>query len=143
MSLRKIKDDISPDLKRKARALSPAGRTRALEAMGMAAVSLGMQAFSQPGLRAAAWAPRKDNLPHKLLQKSTTLRKSLVSRADASRAIITSDRPYAAVHQLGGTAKQNIPARPYLPFDKSGRLTAIGSQRVGNALRAALRTSGL
>jgi phage virion morphogenesis protein len=143
MSLRKIQDTITPDLKRKARALSPAGRKKALEAMGMAVVSMGMQAFTQAGLRAAAWAPRKDSLPHALLQKSTTLRKSLVSRADATRATIRSDRPYAAVHQLGGSAKQNIPARPYLPFDKGGRLTALGSQRVGNALRATLRASGL
>ena len=142
MSIRKIRDGITPDLKRKARALNDAGKKRALQAMGLATASLAMQAFTQPGARAAQWAPRKDDLPHALLQKSTTLRKSLVVRASATSAVISSDRPYAAVHQFGSQSK-NIPARPFLPFDKGGRLTKLGTRRVENALKATLKSAGL
>jgi len=143
MSIRKIKDGISSDLKRKARALNSGGRKRALSAMGQAIKAVAVQAFSQPGVRAATWAARKDNKPHALLQKSTTLRKSIrVISATADVVTIGSDRPYAAVHQLG-SKKNHIPARPYLPFYKSGALTKVGSGRAESALRSALRAAGL
>jgi len=143
MSFRKIKDGITPDLKRKARALNPAGRKKALQAMAEAAISLATQAFNQPDKRPSAWAPRQDDEPHSLLQKTTTMRQSLrVISANSTKSVIGSDREYAAVHQLG-SKKQNIPARPYLPFYRSGRATELGSRRIGNALRAVLRTSGL
>jgi phage gpG-like protein len=53
---------------------------------------------------------------------------------------IGSDKPYAAIHQLGG---DDIPARPYLPFYAGGQLTPLGRQRVERALAAALRVRGL
>jgi phage gpG-like protein len=54
--------------------------------------------------------------------------------------IIGSDRPYAATQQFG---RGGIPARPFLPFYKSGQMTALGRQRVERALAAALRSRGL
>jgi len=144
MSIRKIKDGISWDLKRKVRALSSSGRKRALSAMGQAIKAVAIQAFTQPGLRAATWAARKDNKPHALLQSpQPVLRKSIrVISATADKVTIGSDRPYAAVHQLG-SKKNHIPARPYLPFYKSGALTKVGSGRAESALRSALRAAGL
>lgn len=141
MALLKISDGISPDLQRRAKAASD--KRPLLGAMGQAVKSLGIQAFTDPAKRAQAWAPRQDDLPHALLQKSTLLRKSLRGdRIQGETVYIESDRPYAATHQLG-SAKLNIPARPYLPFYKTGQMTALGRQRVERALVAALRVRGL
>ncbi len=141
MSLIKIQDGITPDLRRRAQA---AGDKRPLlAAMGQAVKALGIQAFTDPALRAATWAPRKKEPKdgHAILQKSTMLRKSIrVIEVTNDRVIIGSDRPYAAIHQLGG---KHIPARPYLPFYASGQMTGLGKQRVERALGAALRVRGL
>lgn len=142
MSIRKIKDGISPDLKRKARSLDGGGRTKLHQAMGQTVKAMGIQAFTQPGLRAANWAAREDDKPHALLQLSTTLRKSITATATATNVVIGSDRPYAATHQLG-SKKLNIPARPYLPFYKSGKMTKLGTVRVERALQAGLKAAGL
>jgi phage gpG-like protein len=85
------------------------------------------------------------------LRKSGTLAKSIrLISADASGLTLGSDRPYAAIHQLGGRTPahviraknkkalnipgigfrksvnhpgSNIPARPYFPVDSLGQLT--------------------
>lgn len=141
MTLIKISDSLTPDLRLRARAA--ADRRPLLEAMGQAVKSLGIQAFTDAGKRAQAWAPRQDDKAHALLQKSTMLRKSIrVIAITNDTAIIGSDRPYAATHQLG-SSKLGIPARPYLPFYQSGQMTPLGQQRTGRALAAALRVRGL
>lgn len=138
MSLIKVKDTLSPDLRKRAAA---AGDKRPLLlAMGTAFLSVGKEAFTSPAARAETWAPRKDDKPHPLLMESGTLETSLVVRVKGDKAIVSSDRPYAAVHQLGG---EHIPARPYLPFHSNGQITGLGKRRVENALKAALRTRGL
>lgn len=140
MALIKISDGITVSLQ--ARALAVRDRAPLLEAMGQAVKSLAIQAFTSPEKRAQAWAPRQDDKPHALLQKSTMLRKSIrVIDVTNDQVTIGSDRPYAAVHQLG-SEKQGIPARPYLPFYKTGQMTAIGRQRVERALTAALKARG-
>ena len=135
-------DGISPDLLRKARAA--ANKTVFLRAMGMAAVTLAKQAFTDAGLRPSAWPPRKDpGKDHNLLMLSTMLYRSpRVLGVGPEKVIIGSDRPYAATHQLG-SQKLNIPARPYWPFHASGALTKDGAVRVERALRAALKARGL
>ena len=139
-SFKKIHDGITPSLRRRAAAAK--NRKPHLMAMGRAVVSLGKRAFTEAGLRPTAWSPRKDDLPHNLLQKSTMLRKSIrVLGVSESRVTIGSDRKYAATHQLG-SKKKNIPARPYLPF-RGGKLTPRGSQVVGRALSASLKSRGL
>lgn len=139
MSLIQISDAITPDLQKRARAASD--RRPHLKAMGQAVKALGIKAFTDASARAAAWVPRKDDKPHALLQKKTLLRKSIrVVSVTNERVIIGSDRPYAAIHQLGG---EHIPARPYLPFYKSGQMTPLGRQQVERALRSSLRTRGL
>ncbi len=54
-----------------------------------------------------------------ILQSSGQLAASIESDADALSAIIGSNKPYAAIHQLGGTSEMapgpaGIPAREYL-----------------------------
>ena len=67
-----------------------------------------------------SWPPRKDNLPHPLLEKSGRLRRSIQVRALQEReaTIGTAGVPYAAVHQHG-SRKRNIPARPFLGWGGS------------------------
>jgi phage gpG-like protein len=138
MALILIRDQIAPDIRR--RVAQAGDKNPLLMAMGQSVKALGIQAFTDPAKRASYWAPRKDDKPHALLQKSTMLRKSIrVVAISGSRVIIGSDRPYAATHQLG---RDGIPARPFLPFYKSGDLTALGRQRVERALRSALRSRG-
>lgn len=139
MALTKIRDTISPDLRRRAQAA--ADKRPHLTAMATAVVGLGKQAFSDASKRPQAWAPRQDSKPHPLLMLSGTLETSLRQLSlSANQVTIGSDRPYAATHQLGRDA---IPARPYLPFYKSGQMTALGRERVERALRASLRAGGL
>jgi hypothetical protein len=72
MALIKIRDTLSPDLIRRAKAARE--KRPLLEAMGQSVKSLAVQAFTDPAKRAQAWEPRKDKKPHALLQKSTMLR---------------------------------------------------------------------
>lgn len=139
MSFIQISNTLSPDLRRRAAAVKDARPL--LAAMGQAVKSLGIQAFTDAAKRPTQWMPRLDDKPHALLQKSTMLRKSIrVTSLTNTKVMIGSDRPYAAIHQLGG---QHIPARPYLPFYSSGEMTALGRQRTERALTAALRLRGL
>lgn len=138
MALVKITDTLTPDIRRR---ISLAGDKRPLlAAMGQAVRTLSVQAFTDPAKRPQYWAPRKDDKPHALLQKSTLLRKSIRVLGYTGQAVlIGSDRPYAATHQFGRDA---IPARPYMPFYASGQMTSLGRQRTERALVAALRARG-
>ena len=64
------------------------------------------------------WPPRKDNLPHPLLEKSRRLRRSI--RAVPSRDGVdqTAEPPYAGVHQHGSRSR-NIPQRQFLGWSDS------------------------
>ncbi len=143
MSLVKIQDTISPDLLAKARACG--NPQRYLQAMGTAAVSMARRAFVEPGLRPSTWAPRKKEpkKPHPLLQDTHTLIDSIRTDGLTDKSInIVSSTPYAAAHQFGYSPR-NLPARPFLPFDKDGNLTPAGAKKVEMALRAALKPAGL
>ena len=135
----KIKDTITPDLQRKLKAMQD--RTPYLKAMGTAVVSLAQRAFTDEGLRPSTWEKRKVEPKdgHAPLIESGALRKSIrISSVTNKEVTISSDRPYAAAHQFG-YPEHNLPARPFLPFDQSGHLTAKGAEQVEMALRAALK----
>ena len=139
MSLIKIKDTLTPDLRK--RAAAAADKRPLLLAMGTAVVGLGKDAFTDAQKRPAYWDPRKDDKPHPLLLESGTLEASLRGdRIQGDTVFISSSTPYAATHQLG---RDHIPARPFLPFHKSGEMTALGRTKVQSALTAALRVRGL
>lgn len=138
MALIKITDTLTPDMRRR---IAQCGDKRPLlEAMGQAVKALSVQAFTDPAKRPAYWAPRKDAKTHSLLQLSTMLRKSIrVVGFTSDSVLVGSDRPYAATHQLG---RGHIPARPFMPFYKSGKMTALGQQRTDRALRAVMASRG-
>lgn len=131
-----IRDGISPELARLAHRV--ADRKPILEAMGLQLVGITKRAFSDPSLRVAAWAPRKSGGTHQLLKKSGALWQSIRITALSNDSVtVGSDRIYAAVHQFGGTPKQNIPARPFFPFKTSNSPMADFAQKKVEAIARA------
>lgn len=61
---------------------------------------------------------KKNKWPGQILQVEGQLADSVNTQYDNNSAVIGSNLPYAAIHQLGGQAGKNkkveIPARPYL-----------------------------
>jgi phage gpG-like protein len=98
-------------------------KRRALAAIGQQVASRATQAFRTPAFRPSPWAARKPSKRddgHPLLIRKGTLRQSIRWRLNGDDAVVVgSDRKYAPYHQMG---TKNMPARPFFPFDQSGRL---------------------
>ena len=143
MKLIKLQDTLSPDLVKKAKACGDPERL--LRAMGTAVVALGQRAFTEAALRPSTWAARakEPKKAHPLLWDTGDLHDSIRLGAITRKSVnIVAHVPYAAAHQLG-YEPNNLPARPFLPFDKQGSLTPKGATQVERALRAALKPAGL
>ena len=97
-------------------------RTRALKDIGQHVASDATEAFRTASLRPSPWAPRKDKkATHPLLIKSGNLRQSIRWRLSGPDTVVVgSPMKYAPYHQLG---TKKMPARPFFPVDKAGRLT--------------------
>lgn len=130
-----IRDGISAELER-IQDIPGALTTLAMIA-AQVLVERAVGAFTRTNLRPSPWPERKDDKPHPLLQLSKALSQSLTAQAESNGAIIGSDRPYAAVHQLGST-KKNIPARPFFAFDADGTIDPAADRLVQAALRAGI-----
>ena len=117
-----------------------------LRAAGLVVVSVAQRAFTEASLRPSSWAPLADStLKQRRSQgrgSAALLKTGLLSRSPrigsvTSTVEVVSDRPYAAYQQLG---TKKAPARPFFPFDSSGRPTS----RVKALIRvAAIRALGL
>lgn len=120
------------------------------------------------------WTPLK-NPPERrqggaILQDSGQLAASITTDFDSSRAVIGSNKEYAAIHQFGGKTRahtirpvkakalafggtvvksvnhpgSNIPARPFLPVTANGSLQPKASEEVLDAiLRHLKRAAGI
>lgn len=70
----------------------------------------------------------------KTLQLTGQLAASISTQVGNDFARIGSNKPYAAIHHLGGQAgrgrKVTIPARPYLPINGSGKLQNGADKRI-------------
>ncbi len=97
-------------------------KRKALEDIGARVASEATRAFRESKLRPSPWAPRKDKTSkHPLLIKSGLLWRSFRSRVTGPDTVtVGSDREYAKYHQLG---TKKMPARPFYPVDRFGRLT--------------------
>lgn len=82
---------------------------------------------------------RKGIVPTSILQRTAGgLHDSVQGEHDAHSATVMAgsgkSAPYAAIHQFGGQTgrghKVTIPARPYLPMDKSGNLQPEAEQAI-------------
>ena len=138
ISIRITADTISPGL---ARAIRSTNNPRPiLEAMGLQLAAITKRAFTDPALRASAWAPRKGGGSHQLLRKSGALWHSpRISELTNSSVSVGSDRIYAAIQQFGSSKKSGrgsgIPARPFFPF-KARAMTPIARQKIERIARA-------
>lgn len=158
------RNSLSPELRRMARGIRD---TRSLhEALGLGLVSLAKRAFNQPALRPKAWPPLKGGGAARLRKSGTLAKAQRVTSVSTRNVTVGNDRPYGAIHQLGGrTAARTIrpknrralrfqlggrtifakkvkhpgsdvPPRPYLPFHSDGRLSAEGTKLVERVIRA-------
>ena len=164
--IRVTADTITPSLARLARNLDAGGRRAVQEAMGQQVVSLTVRAFRDASLRAASWPPKRDGSPATLYRKGPLQQSIRITSVDEWAARVGSDRPYAAIHQLGGTTPAHviaatrarflafqsgdamiyrrrvnhpgsrIPARPFFPFLPNGQPTAVALERIGAVARA-------
>lgn len=130
------KDDISKSLAKLMAKAKPA--TPLLRAIGVGLVGLTKQAFNDSSLRPAPWVAKKDGTPSTLKGREANLWRSIRVQAVTGDSLQWgSDRPYAAIHQLGGKTRP-MPARPYMPI-LGGRLTPIAQKRVKEIIEAYLK----
>lgn len=86
------------------------------------------------------WQPKTDGTPA-TLRKSGHLRGSVTAGSSSDAAWVSSNLPYSAIHQLGGTAGRGavIPARPYMPMLADGSLQPEAAEDVMDQIEAGLR----
>lgn len=157
LTIKVTKDDITPDLRKKIRAVS--NPTGIWKAVGTQLVSLTKRAFRDEALRQTAWPAKSDGSVSNLIYKGVLLSSIRITAVDTKGVTIGSDRPYAAIHQLGGIirpkkakalvftiggktifAKQvKIPARPFFPFTPDGALAEKAKEPVKEIVDAAFR----
>lgn len=145
----KTRDILTPDLMARARrAKYP---KKALEAMGLAIVSMAQRAFTQSSLRPTVWPPlksatlkakkRKGYGSKPLVSSGALAHSPRIVSVDSRSVVVGSDRrvggrSLAAIHQLG-SKDGKIPARPFFPFTKAGatsRAKAVAQAAVKRAL---------
>lgn len=142
-TLKLTKDTISRDLLRKLKAVSDP--KPALEAAGLVIATRAVRAFDEPGVRPAPWqglkastlaAKAKANKSDAILKRDGVLWRSIrITGLTKANVTIGTDRFYAQFHQLG---TKRMPARPFFPFDQSGRLEEKAATRVQDAIRIKL-----
>jgi len=146
-------NSLAPALKK---ALKGAKNRRAiLRVAGAEIVALTRESFRQPALRQSSWAPKRDGQPSNLTLRGALAASIRLTTVTDDHVSLGSDRKYAAIHQFGGVirgrpllvftsggrtyrvAKVVLPARPYLPFTKSGNLIPQALPRVTAAIQRA------
>lgn len=145
-----LKDTLSPEL---ANLISKAKhRVALLSAIGQRAVGYARDAFTDTSKRPSPWPAKTDGEAATLRYTGALQQSPRLISFDNDTVTVGSDRPYAAIHQLGGTTKPHeirardamalyfrvgalsyyakevnhpgskIPARPYFPLLPDGSL---------------------
>lgn len=94
----------------------------ALVVIGNSVKNRATDAFKNPALRPSPWAPRKNNADpgRPLLHKSGDLMRNFRSVVTGPETVVVGTKvKYARYHQHG---TKKMPARPFMPVDKTGRL---------------------
>ncbi len=144
-------DTLTPELKKLlAKMQDP---TPALRGAGEAIVALAQDAFTNPSVRPSPWAPlnpktiekkkKKGYGSKELIASGTLARSPRVASANKHAVVVSTDRAagkwsLGAIHQLGAP-KAGISARPFFPFDASGRATELAKKRVKSVVLAWLK----
>lgn len=142
--IQRVRDTLSPELLRRLRAAQ--NPRRALQAAGQYIAGRTTRAFNYPALRQASWRAlkpatikakmRKNRSPGILKATDPGLFHSIrITSLTSNSVTIGTDRFYAKFHQLG---TKHIPARPFFPFTRDGRLVPDAKSRVEAAMRRAL-----
>jgi phage gpG-like protein len=138
-SIRLQRDDVTKDLQRlmgKVRNAAPL-----LRAVGVGLVGLTKQTFNDASLRPVAWPAKKDGSKATLKSREATLWRSIrVQSVDSRNVVIGSDRPYAAIHQLGGKSRP-MPQRPYFPV-YNNQITRAGQTTIADVIEDYLKVRG-
>lgn len=134
-----------------------------LRAAGTQILSIAKRSFREPGQRQSPWRPKRDGKPSNLILHGVLSKSIRIVSLTASAVEVGSDRKYAAIHQLGGVIRPDakkalrffsggkwwtvkkvvMPARPFLPFDKDGKLVAFAAVKVSATIeRAAAQQIG-
>jgi len=157
LSIKVTKNDLTPDLNRKLRAVS--NPAPIWKAVGTQLVSLTKRAFRDSTLRQTAWPAKSDGSASNLIYKGVLLSSIRITAVDTRGVTIGSDRPYAAIHQLGGVIRPKkkkclvftiggktifarqvtIPARPFFPFTPDGQLASVAREPVREIVDLAAR----
>jgi len=159
-----VNDQITPALRQlqaKLHKLTPLNNY-----IGTALVSIAKRAFDEPQLRPATWPPKRDGSTATLRYTGLLWRSLRVLYSHPTEVVTGSDRPYAAIHQLGGKTQprtilptrkralhwpgakhpvrsvhhpgSNIPARPFFPVTQDGNLTAAALRTIREVIAAYL-----
>lgn len=124
------------DLRRRVTDMTPVMAGIAAE---MASLTEARFAAEGPGWPSLAQGTILDRIksghwPGKMLQRSGQLAASIQTEHGRDYAQIGTAKVYGAIHQFGGQAgrgrKVTIPARPYLPMDDGGALTAEARESI-------------
>jgi phage gpG-like protein len=140
LTYRVKRDTLTPDLRRALRAAK--NPQPALRAAGTIVVEMTKRAFSEAALRPDPWAPlkvstlaekRRAGKSNAVLKRDGVLwRSPRLITADSRRVIVGTDRFYARFHQLG--TRKGIPARPFFPWHRNGKMTKLAQGRVRTVL---------
>ena len=122
----------------------PVDKLKVHKAMADTYLRLVQGAFGQFGeFRESPWAPLSPKYAKRVKRSYATLYvsgrlfNSISSSADQQAGHVISDGvPYNWVHQQGGG--NNIPRRPFFPFDRAGNPTPTAIEAVTNAAKKAL-----
>lgn len=100
-----------------------------MQAMGMTLKSITEGTFNSvgAGYRPRPWPPKADGKPS-ILQKTTTLAKSFRLTVGPTWATVSTDRPYAAIHQFGGRTG------PHKITPRRKKALAFTSAKFGNVV---------
>ena len=110
----------------------------------MKAIAAELLSITEDNFESESWGGKKwpaNARGGKILQQSGQLAASIHTASGSNFARIGTNKPYAAIHQFGGTVKAKnkpylvfkqvkIPARPYLPMSKGGTLQAGAESRL-------------
>lgn len=128
------KNTISPDIAARLKRVRNKGPL--LKAVSDVLAETAKGALNNASLRPTSWPNKKDGSPATLRLNQLLARSPRTVGVTPRKAILGSDRKYAAVHQFGSTRK-NIPARRFMPF--LGRNpTPLAIRRGEEALRIKL-----
>lgn len=142
LRFRVTRDTLRPDLRRALRAAK--NPMPALRAAGTVVVEMTKRAFNEPALRPSPWAAlkpetkaqkRKAGKSSAMLKRDGLLWRSPRLAMQGRKVSVVTDRHYARYHQLG---TRSIPARPFFPWGKNGRMTPLAKKRVDAVMRKKL-----